>query len=99
MVMAVAIIGPRLFPTEFRAEGTAVTISIFYVGCFLSTILLHATHTIFWGVPVTLIILSPVFGFVSCFWLYEVHNRELPDFLEDAVNYKKYKYFILINRF
>ncbi|XP_008201691.1 organic cation/carnitine transporter 2 [Tribolium castaneum] len=95
----------RVFPTDFRAQGAGVAHGLFFLGNFFGSVMLtYAKGNVFiWPYVAIIGFVAPVVEVVCSFWLWDVHNRELPDFFEDAVNfqqfYKPVRYVGIDNKF
>ncbi|XP_068909070.1 solute carrier family 22 member 1-like isoform X2 [Tenebrio molitor] len=82
---------PRMFSTDLRAQSLGFCWAVYYFGCVILTVIFTYSHrSILWGIVTVLIVISPLFETYSCFWLWNVHDRELPDILEDIINFEKF---------
>ena len=78
---------PRMFPTELRSLGLGLCLGVYHLAHALEVIAqFYYKPTAFYG-TFSILFLSFILEMVACFWLWNVHKRELPDFLEDCVNF------------
>ncbi|KAJ3627489.1 hypothetical protein MTP99_014863 [Tenebrio molitor] len=80
---------PRMFPTEMRNFCFGLCLSVFHVGYMIASLMLHSSPKEFWQIGVMLVVAATLETLAS-FWFWEVHNRELPDYLQDCENFKTY---------
>ncbi|KAF2896001.1 hypothetical protein ILUMI_10174 [Ignelater luminosus] len=78
---------PRIFPTEIRGQGTGVAIAIAEFGFIFAQFVLSFVYSTLPSIIATYCCCS-ILVTLCCRLLYTVHNRELPDLVEDTANFK-----------
>ena len=78
-----------MFPTKLRGLGFGLCMGAFHLTGVIEIIAQFYYQPTTFTVSLLILLLSFIPEVGVCFWLWDVHNRELPDFLEDCVNFNK----------
>lgn len=89
LIFTVFNITPRLFPTECRGRGTAVASSIGIFSYSIADLIFAYCLDLSLTVMPVIVCISTFLILLATKYLYTTHNRELPDLLEDSLNFNK----------
>lgn len=79
---------PRIFPTEIRGQGTGAAIAFAEFGFILAQFVVSFVNSTLPSILATYCCCS-ILVILCCRIVYTVHNRELPDLVEDTALFKK----------
>lgn len=78
---------PRIFPTCLRSQFSGFCLCFFHAGAVAACLVLLFTNKRV--VACVVLLFLPLTALCCFFFVYNVHKRELPDVLFDAVNFKR----------
>ncbi|XP_044259301.1 solute carrier family 22 member 3-like [Tribolium madens] len=86
---ALSTLTPRMFPTEKRCLCCGVCFSLYHLGYFLAILINYFFDYSIWTIGAVFLI-GGVIELLASFWFWDVHNRELPDYLIDCLRFDKF---------
>lgn len=77
-----------MFPTELICICYGVCLSLYELGYLVGILIPY-----FWSYTIlpigSFLLVGAVSELFACFWLWDVHNRELPDYLIDCIKFER----------